>query len=139
MWQELHQLTSFSIFEGLLESIDSDAQKWEEFMLSTKAEEAFELLPEPMYSTLTYFAWIPLIRVMKPEFTTMAIRRYIQKALGNYFVSPIIFHLREAYDLSRVGTPLMLILTPGNDPMDQIRKLSEEKQKLVTPVSLGKG
>lgn len=33
----------------------------------------------------------------------------------------------------------MLILTPGNDPMDQIRKLSEEKQKLVTPVSLGKG
>jgi hypothetical protein len=32
-----------------------------------------------------------------------------------------------------------VILTPGNDPMDAIKKLSEEKQKIPYPVSLGKG
>lgn len=71
--------------------------------------------------------------------TTLTIRRYIAKSLGKFFVTPIIFNLREVYDSSLVHTPLLLLLTPGNDPMDQIKKLSEEKQRRVVPVSLGKG
>jgi len=47
--------------------------------------------------------------------------------------------VKDAFNESKSHTPLLLILTPGNDPMDQIKKLSEEKQKLITPVSLGKG
>lgn len=96
-------------------------------------------MPEPYQSTLAHFAWIPLIRCLKPELTTMAVRRYVSKALGKYFVTPIIFNLREVYEDSAAHTPLLLILTPGNDPMDQIKKLAEEKQRRVVPVSLGKG
>jgi hypothetical protein len=86
-------------------------------MLAEK-EQVFELLPEPYASGLAHFAWIPLIRCLKPELATMAIKRYIQKTLGAYFITPIIYHLKEALELSRPSTPLMLILTPGNDPMD---------------------
>ena len=104
-----------------------------------KGEQAFELLPEPYQSTLPHFAWIPLVRCIKPELTTAAIRRYVQKSLGKFFITPIIFHVKDAFNDSKYHTPLLLILTPGNDPMEQIKKLSEEKQRTVTHVSLGKG
>lgn len=127
MWAELHQLTSFSCYETLIENIIKDINSWERFMRCEKADAAFEYFPEPYQSQLPYFAWIPLIRCLKPELTTLTIRRYVAKSLGRYFVTPIIFNLREVYEGSFVHTPLLLILTPGNDPMDQIRKLSEEK------------
>ena len=127
VWSELHQLTSFACYETLLENMTRDMDAWERFMGAEKAEQAFELLPEPYQSTLPHFAWIPLMRCLRPELTTQAIRRYVQKALGRYFVTPLIFSLREVYEDSAAHTPLLLILTPGNDPMDQIKKLAEEK------------
>lgn len=138
MWADMQQLTAFECYETLLEDVTKSIEAWQAFMLAEK-EHVFDLLPEPYQSSLPYFAWIPLIRCLKPELTTMAIKRYIQKTLGGYFITPIIYHLKEALELSRPSTPLMLILTPGNDPMDQLRKLGEEKQKVPSPVSLGKG
>jgi hypothetical protein len=58
------------------------------------------------------------VRVLKPEKTTDAIKRYVRKSLSEYFVTPIIFQMREALDESNSITPLLLILTPGNDPME---------------------
>ena len=138
MWQEMQQLTAFECYETLLEDVTKNVAGWEKVMKAEK-DHVFDLLPEPYQSSLPHFAWIPLIRCLKPELTTMAIKRYIYKTLGTYFITPIIYHLKEAFELSRPSTPLMLILTPGNDPMDQIRKLGEEKQKIPYPVSLGKG
>jgi hypothetical protein len=34
---------------------------------------------------------------------------------------------------------MLLLLTPGNDPMEAIRKAAEEKGKVPYPISLGKG
>jgi hypothetical protein len=55
---------------------------------------------------------------MKPEMTTMAIRRFVEKSLGSAFTKTEIIHLKEVYDNSKPHTPLLLILTPGNDPME---------------------
>lgn len=96
-------------------------------------------MPEPLQSQLPHFAWIPLIRRLKPELTTLAIRRFVKNTLGAYFTTPIIINLKEVFENSVAHQPILLILTPGNDPMDQISKLSEEKGHLVVPVSLGKG
>jgi len=54
-------------------------------------------------------------------------------------VTPIIYQMKEIFDDSTPASPLLLILTPGNDPMEQIKKFGEEKQKLYQPVSLGRG
>lgn len=54
----------------LLEKMTKDMHPWEKFMQSEKVEVAFDLLPEPFHSTLPHFAWIPLIRCLKPELTT---------------------------------------------------------------------
>ena len=117
-WSELHQLSSFACFETLLENIVKEIASWERFMQCDRQDVVFDLLPEPYQSTLQHFAWIPLIRCLKPELTTQAIRRYVLKSLGRYFVTPLIFSLKEVYENSHAHTPLLLILTPGNDPMD---------------------
>lgn len=39
----------------------------------------------------------------------------------------------------KAHTPMLLILTPGNDPMESIKKLADDKGKIPIPVSLGKG
>ncbi len=46
------------------------------------------------------------------------IQRYIEKALGSFFIKPIIFSLDEVYADSKPHVPMILILTPGNDPME---------------------
>ena len=102
-------------------------------------EEIFELLPEPFHSQLSYFALIPLVRVLKPELMTACIRRYVLKSLGPYFVQPIIFQISDIFNESRVHTPLLLLLTPGNDPMEEITKAAQERGKVPYPISLGKG
>lgn len=67
------------------------------------------------------------------------IQKYVQKALGHYFTKPIIHSLEEIFQESKPHIPIILILTPGNDPMEQIKKFGEEKQRVPFPVSLGKG
>ena len=47
--------------------------------------------------------------------------------------------MEEIFEQSKPHIPIMLILTSGNDPMEQIKKFGEEKQKLPYAVSLGKG
>ena len=67
------------------------------------------------------------------------IQKYIEKALGSFFNKPIIFSLEEVFTDSKPHIPIILILTPGNDPMEQIKKFGEEKNRMPYPVSLGKG
>lgn len=67
------------------------------------------------------------------------IQKYVEKALGQTFVRPIMESLDEVYQDSKPHVPIILILTPGNDPMEQIKKFGEEKNRMPYPVSLGKG
>ena len=90
MWHEVCQLTAFEPFEGLVESIETNLEAWEVFMSCEKADQ-FESMPAPYLENLPHFAWIPLIRILKPEQTINALRRYIKRSLGDYFVTPLIF------------------------------------------------
>jgi len=69
-------------------------------------------------------------------------RRYVEKALGPDFVRPAALTLKELYDArSKASTPMLLLLTPGNDPMEAIQRLADERLRTRHPlqVSLGKG
>jgi dynein heavy chain len=54
----------------------------------------------------------------------------------------VVVNLKELYDArSNANTPMLLLLTPGNDPMETIQRLAEERLRTRHPlqVSLGKG
>jgi len=132
----------------LPEDITKNLDTWKEFINHEgKDKSSYELLPEP-YASLTWFSLIPLYKALKPEKVINMVRTYIEKALGKYFVSPIHYELSEVYRESSPSTPMLLILTPGNDPMEQMDKLSkeikaQEKGSIIKTqiyqVSLGQG
>mmetsp|Transcript_10117 Transcript_10117/g.7583 ORF Transcript_10117/g.7583 Transcript_10117/m.7583 type:complete len:361 (+) Transcript_10117:1154-2236(+) len=121
-------------FETLPDEIERNPLAWKKFV-----EVADEPIPEPFNSILPDFSCLLLFKVLKPEKTVTMVRRYIEKALGEFFVRPIITGLNEIFRDSKAFIPIILILTPGNDPMDSIKKLGEDKAKVPFPVSLGKG
>lgn len=68
------------------------------------------------------------------------VSRYIERALGPAFVSPAPSILKRTYDdRSKPSAPILLLLTPGNDPMEGILRLAEDKQRIPHQISLGKG
>ena len=88
------------------------------------------------------FAIILLTRVLKPHQTMIAIKLFVERALGPEFVHPSSVNLKELYDArSKATTPMLLLLTPGNDPMEAICRLAEERLRSRHPlqISLGKG
>ena len=110
--------------------------QWKKFVENSSND---AMPPEPFQNLLPDFALILLHKVLKPEKTIVMIQRYIEKALGSFFIKPLIFSLEDVYADSKPHIPLILILTPGNDPMEQIKKFGEEKGRVPYPVSLGKG
>ncbi len=61
--------------------------------------------------------------------------------MGAHFAndSGIIITLEESYVESEAHTPLIFVLSPGDDPQDELKKFAFEKGKYLTFVSLGKG
>jgi hypothetical protein len=57
------------------------------------------------------------MRVLKPEMITSNVRRHALKLLGPYFVTTMIFQIGYIFNESKVYTPMLLLLTPVNDPM----------------------
>jgi dynein heavy chain len=83
---------------------------------------------------------ILLYQVLKPGEVVDQIKKYVNKALGeDAFNRPPVI-LKDVYDSKvKASTPILLLLTPGNDPMESISRLGEDKQRIPYHVSLGKG
>ena len=74
---------------------------------------------------------------MKPELFLTAVRGFIIEYFGEEFVEPPILNLDDAYGDSNNLTPLIFLLTAGNDPYDEVRKLAEQNKRFFSSISLG--
>jgi len=144
-WVRVQELATFSCFESLPDEIERQPQEWRRFLQCHSqpgTPEAVEA-PSPFSKTeLPDFTSILLRRCLKPELTLEAIRAFVEAALGPAFVRPTAVNLKELYDArSKASTPMLMLLTPGNDPMETIERLAEERLRTRHPlrVSLGKG
>jgi hypothetical protein len=144
-WKRILELATFDCFESLPEDIERQPDAWRTWMQAdTKpGASAADGAPSP-YSELEtpQFASILLRRALKPARALGAMKRYVERALGPSFVRPSPPNLKDLFDArSRAGTPMLLLLTAGNDPMEAIARLGEERLKgrLPLQVSLGRG
>lgn len=80
-----------------------------------------------------------LMKTIKPELFLTALRGFIIEHLGEEFVKPPILNLEDAYGDSNNLTPLIFLLTSGNDPHEEVRKLAERNKRFFNSVSLGQG
>jgi dynein heavy chain len=59
--------------------------------------------------------------------------------MGEYYVKPAPFDIMELYNNSVNKAPIIMVISPGADPMSEIQKFSVLKKIAVDSLSLGKG
>lgn len=67
------------------------------------------------------------------------VREFIRVESGPYFIESLIITMDDSYKESDTQIPLIFVLSPGDDPQDELKKFAMEKGRYLTFVSLGKG
>src|SRR3989338_4374651 len=102
-----------------------------------------ESLPQD-WKKKTNFEKLLIIRALRPDRITQALKEFVGEIMGEKFILSIPFSLDRIFAESRPNTPLFFILFPGADPIKTIESLgkrlgfSEENDKFVN-ISMGKG
>jgi hypothetical protein len=113
VWQQVLELATLDHFEMLPDEIEKNPVAWKKFVQNTN-----DPVPDPFTTLLPDFSMILLHKVLKPEKTNLMIQKYIEKALGEFFIKPMMYQLEDIFVESKPHVPIILILTPGNDPME---------------------
>ena len=135
-WQGVCSLGKLQCFEGIQDDLSNNEEEWRAFY---EAKEPHTVDLPSRFQSVSAFARLLLIRVIRTEKTVFAMRNYIESVLGNNFVEPPGFDLEGAFGDSSCKTPLIFILSPGADPIEYIRKMAEDKNVKFQSLSLGQG
>lgn len=65
-----------------------------------------------------------VLKILRPDKVTQMIVKIVVKDMGEYFVNPIPFDIQELYSNSRNTAPIIMVISPGADPMSEIQKFS---------------
>lgn len=128
------------VFQGLIDDVQSKTASWADIFNSENPYE--RRLPGGWEEKLNEFQRLLFIRFIREEKVIFAIRRFVTKMLGEYFIESPPFDLSGAYGDSNSATPLIFILSPGADPTDYLLQLAESKGKEgsgLRIISLGQG
>jgi dynein heavy chain len=82
-----------------------------------------------------------VLRIIRQDKVIEAIQNLIIHEIGSEFVNPPPFDLELSFKDSESHVPIVFILSPGADPIAEIKKLALKKgfQNKWTPMSLGDG
>jgi len=97
-------------FENILTHLLETKHEWNDFINGNWD------LPEAFVG-MHDFNQIVLYKILKPEKASSLIQRYVLNKLGEFYAYPPINTIKDSYSDSDYKTPLIFILTPGNDPM----------------------
>ena len=148
MWASVCELSHLPEFEALPTHISDDPVKWENFIVSMalsalEVEEFSQVqtkLPGPYNNSekYNYLQVLLILRAVKMEILIPAIRSFVKSSIGEDYINAPLFDLQRAYNESTTETPLIFVLSPGNDPQSNLKKFAEESKRPLYPISLGK-
>ena len=137
MSEKIHHFKSFA------KDFEENIKTWEKIYNSPFPHKLDEVDWPDKYAEDTNFHRIMILRIIRPDKVIPAIQDLIcvEKELGQTFIQPPPFDLKRNYEEARCTTPIILILSPGADPMAELDKLSKHPsiRKRMTSLSLGQG
>ncbi|CUG87383.1 dynein heavy chain, putative [Bodo saltans] len=82
-----------------------------------------------------------ITRCLRMDKVTHGIQDYVKHFIGERYIIVPQFNLMDAYKDSDCTTPLIFIISPGSDPMNDLLKFAEQMRmsKKLDKVSLGQG
>ena len=137
IWENILHLSNIQKFNGIVKNIIKNKGLWLGFMKDIETGAA-KKAPNP-YNNLQNFSYLLLTKCLKPEFLIRNIKEFIQIELGDSFIENPIISLDSSYKESSNQIPLIFLLSPGDDPQDELKKFAQDKSRILIPLSLGKG
>ena len=138
VWPLLVSLESVSpVFNGLLDHMRRNEQSWKEYLASTEPEK----MKIPYEKDLTPFQRLLVLRVFHLHRVREGLRIFVAESLGEKFVTPPPLNLMNVFKDSSPLTPLVFIITPGIDPVDEVTGVvsAMDMEKYLRCYSLGRG
>lgn len=122
-WNEIIRAGSLDVLQNLHESIAANTEEWKSFYDLPNPED--EKFPAP-FSDANDFVSLILLKAIRPDKIVHAVKNFIVNNLGKAFVEPPPFDLQSSFADSNPFTPLVFILSPGSDPMDNLMMFAKE-------------
>ncbi|NXT54658.1 DYH17 protein, partial [Pluvianellus socialis] len=140
-WGGIKVLSEMDEFKNLDSDIEGSAKRWKKFVESEVPEK--EVFPKE-WKTKSSLQKLCMLRCMRPDRMTYAIRNFVEEKMGSKFVEGRSIELSKVYKESSPSTPLFFILSPGVDPLKDVEVLGRKLNFTIDNgrihnVSLGQG
>jgi hypothetical protein len=138
IWSLVCALPSVSsVFRDIVDSIAKHEQQWLTYSIHNEPENE----KIPFEASLSEFQKLLVLRTFHLHRVREGLRIFVASSLGSNFVTPPPLNLGKVFKDSSPLSPLIFIITPGIDPLDEILGVaaSMELEKYVKSYSLGRG
>ncbi|XP_070581054.1 dynein beta chain, ciliary-like isoform X2 [Ptychodera flava] len=116
-WGAIKSLANMEEFRNLDRDIEGSAKRWKKFVESECPEK--EKFPQE-WKNKTALQKLCMMRALRADRMTYAIRNFIEEKLGNKYVEIRNIPFSESYDETGPATPVFFILSPGVDPLKDV-------------------
>jgi len=137
-WGDFLSLCDLPNFRLLKDQFKNNGAKWSAIVESSNPIEIVNALLGDKYDP---FKHLCVLRCMRPDCVIPVVQLFVSQVMGQRFIEPPPFNMKECFGDSKCFTPLIFVLTPGAAPMTELLKLAEEtgfNNKLLA-ISLGQG
>uniref|UniRef100_K3W732 AAA+ ATPase domain-containing protein n=1 Tax=Globisporangium ultimum (strain ATCC 200006 / CBS 805.95 / DAOM BR144) TaxID=431595 RepID=K3W732_GLOUD len=124
LWSKIKALEALKCFQGLGDAIQNDPDEWRKWFATEDAER--QKLPGD-FVKLSSFQRMILLRALRPDRVTNALRTFILDSLGEEYVSQPPFNMEATYEETNSSIPIFFVLFPGVDPTPWVEKLGRAK------------
>ena len=142
-WAETYkQLYGMSKLDALKGFDRSFMENNKEYQKIFDSDEPHNLdLPAPWNEKLEYFQKMIVLKSIRPDKIPLAVQNFVSEKIGSKFIEPPTFSLSKSFKDASVTVPLIFVLSPGSDPVNDFVRFAEEMNmsKKFDTISLGRG
>jgi dynein heavy chain len=139
-WAGFLQLSrEVKLFEGFDVDMEKNIKFWED-MYNSSAPQSIEDWPGK-WGELSVLHKSIVMRLLRPDKVVIMIQKLIteEEEMGQYFIIPPSFDMAEIVADSINNTPIIIVLSPGADPMVDIMEVKTKLKQEMVAMSLGRG
>ena len=125
IWPRIKALEGMKRYVGLGDSMQSDTDEWQRWFDGETPETA--KFPGDYQKILSPFDRLILLRAMRPDRVTTALRSFIAEMMGEVYVFQKPFDMEATYKETSNTTPTFFVLFAGVDPTPWVESLGKTK------------
>lgn len=115
-WRSINALEALPAFHDITNNIAN----WKSY--ATGSDESF---PEPWKTCLNAFQKLLIVKIFHPSKLLSEILQFIKVEMGENFTDPPQFDIRKSFESSNILTPIIFLLSAGEDPMDVLQQFAQ--------------